>query len=102
MKTGIPFTMPPLDPLSLDNMGFSLGGVNIEFRNMTMAGLSNHDIGEVTYDKTKRQSIWSICLLLNLAHASRILRLNLEIPKFKSHGIYSLTGKVLNEPAPYR
>ena len=55
MKTGIPSKgVPPLDPLSLDNVGFSLGGANIEFRNVTMGGLSNHDIGEVTYDETKR------------------------------------------------
>ena len=57
MKTGIPSRgLPPLDPLSLDNVGFSLGGANIEFRNVTMGGLSNHDIGDVTYDETKRQT----------------------------------------------
>ena len=57
MKTGIPSAgLPPLDPLSLDNVEFSLGGANIEFRNVTMAGLSNHDIGDVTYDESKRQT----------------------------------------------
>lgn len=91
MKTGIPSAgLPPLDPLSLDNVEFSLGGANIEFRNVTMAGLSNHDIGDVTYDESKR-----------------ILRLNLEIPKLRSRGRYSLTGKVLNvegldSEGPYR
>ena len=64
MKTGIPSAnLPPLDPLSLDNVDFSLGGANIEFRNITMAGLSKHDIGDVTYDETKRQiSILSNCI----------------------------------------
>ena len=57
MKTGIPSAgLPPLDPLSLDNVEFNLGGANIEFRNVTMAGLSNHDIEDVTYDESKRQT----------------------------------------------
>ncbi len=64
MKTGIPSAgLPPLDPLSLDNVEFSLGGANIEFRNISMAGLSNHDIGDVTYDEIKRQTIGQFCLL---------------------------------------
>jgi len=55
-----------------------------------MAGLSNHDIGDVTYDEDER-----------------ILRLNLAIPKLQSSGRYSLTGKVLNiegldSEGPYR
>ena len=101
MKTGIPFTMPPLDPLSLDNMGFSLGGVNIEFRNMTMDGLSNHNIGEVTYDKTKRQAFGQFVCYQSV-RIFRILRYNFEIPKLKSRARYSLRGKVLNLPATYR
>ena len=69
MKTGIPSRgLPPLDPLSLDNVGFSLGGANIEFRNVTLGGLSNHDIGEVTYDETKRQTFCQFSLLLKCVH----------------------------------
>ena len=68
MKTGIPSAgLPPLDPLSLDNVEFSLGGANIEFRNVTMAGLSNHDIGDVTYDESKRQ-IYAILAVHMITH----------------------------------
>ena len=69
MKTGIPSAgLPPLDPLSLDNVEFSLGGANIEFRNISMAGLSNHDIGDVTYDEIKRQTYGLFAILLSLKY----------------------------------
>merc|ERR550532_1080749 len=55
MKSGIPEAgLPPLDPLNLDNVELNLAGAHIEFRNVTMAGLSNHDIGDVTYDEDER------------------------------------------------
>ena len=55
MKTGIPEAgLPPLDPLNLDNVGFSLAGAHIEFRNVTMSGLSSHQLGEVTYNEQSR------------------------------------------------
>ena len=97
MKTGMPFTIPPLDPLSLDNVDFNMGYFNIEFRNMTMDGLSNHDIGEVTYDKTKRQAFGQFVSYQTL-RKFRILRFNYEIPKLKSRARYSLRGKVLKGP----
>lgn len=108
MKTGIPSAgLPPLDPLSLDNVEFSLGGANIEFRNISMGGLSNHDIGDVTYDENKRQTFGHFAVIKNIKLDIRILRLNLEIPKLRSRGRYSLTGKVLNiegldSEGPYR
>ena len=55
MKTGIPEAgLPPLDPLNLDNVGLSLAGANIEFRNVTMSGLSSHQLGEVAYNEQSR------------------------------------------------
>jgi len=80
MKTGIPEAgIPPLDPLKLDNVGFSLAGSRVEFMNITLRGLGDHTVDNVEYEEE-----------------NRILKLSLAIEKLRSSGNYSLTGKVLN------
>ena len=55
MKTGIPEAgVAPLDPLKLDNVGFNLAGASIDFMNITLDGMSDHQLGEVTYDESSR------------------------------------------------
>ena len=55
MKTGIPeANLPPLDPLNLDNVGFSLAGAKVEFMNIFMEGLSDHTVKDVQYDDNSR------------------------------------------------
>ena len=61
MKTGIPeANLPPLDPLNLDNVGFSLAGAKVEFMNIFMEGLSNHTVKDVQYDDNTRYMKLSI------------------------------------------
>merc|ERR1712131_439749 len=80
MKTGIPeANLPPLDPLNLDNVGFSLAGAKVEFMNIFMEGLSNHTVKDVQYDDN-----------------TRIMTIELGIAKLKSTGDYALSGKVFN------
>lgn len=80
MKTGIPEAgVAPLDPLKLDNVGFNLAGASIDFMNITLDGMSDHQVGGVSYNE-----------------ASREMSLTLNVPKLNSAGRYSLTGKVLN------
>jgi len=91
MKTGIPeANLPPLDPLNLDNVGFSLAGAKVEFMNIFMEGLSNHTVKDVQYDDN-----------------TRIMTIELGIAKLKSTGDYALSGKVFNiegldSTGPYR
>ena len=55
MKNGDPETgLPPLDPLRLDNVGFSLAGAQIEFENITMKGLSDHQVKQVEFEENER------------------------------------------------
>ena len=55
MKTGIPEAgIPPLDPLKLDNVGFSLAGSRVEFMNITLRGLGDHTVDNVEYEEENR------------------------------------------------
>ena len=55
MKTGIPEAgVAPLDPLKLDNVGFNLATASIDFMNITLTGMSDHQVDGVTYDESSR------------------------------------------------
>ena len=55
MKEGVPEVgLPPLDPMKLDNVEFSLAGAVIAFLNITAEGLSSHQTKSVSYDKDSR------------------------------------------------
>jgi len=91
MKDGVPeVSLPPLDPMKLDNVEFHLAGAVVTFKNVTAEGLSNHETKNVGYDK-----------------ASNVLKMSLAIPKLSTKGKYSLEGRVLNvdgldSNGPYR
>ena len=55
MKSGVPEAgLAPLDPLGLDNVRFSLAGAQIEFQNITMTGLSEHQVQRVEFKENER------------------------------------------------
>ena len=55
MKNGVPEAgLAPLDPLALDNVGFSLAGANIQFQNITMTGLSQHQVQRVEFKEDEK------------------------------------------------
>ena len=48
MKTGVAEAgLPPLDPLVLDSVDFSLAGAKLTFSNLTAVGLSQHTAEQV-------------------------------------------------------
>jgi len=91
MKTGVAEAgLPPLDPLVLDSVDFSLAGAKLTFSNLTAVGLSQHTAEQVEYER-----------------ATRRLKLSLAIPRLATAGQYSLQGNILNvrgldSNGPYR
>jgi len=91
MKTGVAEAgLPPLDPLVLDSVDFSLAGAKLTFSNLTAVGLSQHTAEQVEYER-----------------ATRRLKMSLAIPRLATAGQYSLQGNILNvrgldSNGPYR
>ena len=55
METGIPeLNLPPLDPLSIDEINFKFFDAHIDFSDVVFRGFKNNAIKSNTIDKDKR------------------------------------------------
>jgi len=78
METGIPeLNLPPLDPLSIDEINFKFFDAHIDFSDVVFRGFKNNAIKSNTIDKDKRT--WKVVM---------------ELPKFFASGQYALYGTI--------
>lgn len=55
METGIPeFGLPPMDPMSLDHLGFRFLNLSLEASNITQTGFRNIKLEKSVVDKDAR------------------------------------------------
>jgi len=77
METGLPeLGLPPIDPMTIDEIGFKFFEVNAAFKNTKLRGFKDFKLESSKVDKQKRT--WTISLFL---------------PEMKSSGSYELAGK---------
>jgi len=77
METGLPeLGLPPIDPMTIDEIGFKFFEVNAAFTNTKLRGFKDFKLESSKVDKQKRT--WNVGLFL---------------PKMKASGSYQLAGK---------
>jgi len=78
METGVPeLDLPPIDPMSINQIGFTFWNVTAEFADTKLSGFKNFKMKYSNIDKQKRT--WSI---------------GISLPKINTVGTYQLYGSI--------
>merc|ERR1719427_1154712 len=78
METGVPeLDLPPIDPMSINQIGFTFWNVTAEFADTKLSGFKNFKMKYSKVDKQKRT--WSI---------------GISLPKINTVGTYQLYGSI--------
>ena len=95
METGVPeLDLPPIDPMSINQIGFTFWNVTAEFSDTKLSGFKNFKMKYSNIDKQKRYKFaLFFCLPISLCHF-RTWSIGISLPKINTVGTYQLYGSI--------